>query len=382
MSTASKVPSSMEMIEIRQELESLGVETDLFIEKIEFIDALVNARKESSMNTPLNSEENVNQRRRASIIGPNNNTDYLPPSANRRSGLMGLRTSIQTGSKALKASLPPNLSFMQPNFDPRNDQGLRSSANLPPASPSSPQVAVQELLASLQLPRGLLSSVMECYNSCHSTLWLLDNSSGMKVRDSKIVVNLSGSCDGIKFTSRDNVSRWRELLDCISFHSHMASKCWIRSHFWLLNDDNDDDGIKFSICGGCPEDVPNEIICLRSVLKQATLAQDQCLLTEQLSKLEKMISKMPPGQTVTVVICTQGVPKDKKGETSRDIQRDFWNAMKKLLKLPVKIVMHLCTGDDSVFDVYNIMDSRVKNMDVLDDYWGEVRYVRYFELNC
>jgi hypothetical protein len=88
--------------------------------------------------------------------------------------------------------------------------------------------------------------------------------------------------------------------------------------------------------------------------------------------ISKMTSKIPPGQTITVVICTQGVTTDKKGRTSSDIQHDFWNAMKKLSKLPVKIVMRLCTGNDSVCNVYNKMDARVKNMDVLDDYWSEV----------
>ena len=47
--------------------------------------------------------------------------------------------------------------------------------------------------------------------------------------------------------------------------------------------------------------------------------------------------------------------------------------MKKLSKLPVKIVMRLCTGNDSVCDVYNKVDARVDGMYVLDDYWGEVR---------
>ena len=299
MSASSIHPSSMRVIEIRQELESLGVETDLFIEKIEFVDALVNARKESSMKT-----------------------------------------------------------------------------NLPSVS-SSHKAAVQELLASLKLPRRLLPPVMERYNSCNLTIWLLDNSSRMKVCDSNIVKHIDGYDAGMKITRINNVSRWHELRDCMTFHSHMASKCFIRTNYWLVNDDNNGDGTKFMLCCGNPEDVHDERSHLKSALKQATLSHAHCLLTDQLSKLEKMIAKMitkiPPGQTITVVICTQGVPTDKKGRTSHDIQHDYWNAMKKLSKLPVKIVMRLCTGNDSVCDVYNKVDARVDGMDVLDDYWGEVR---------
>ena len=192
----------------------------------------------------------------------------------------------------------------------------------------------------------------------------------MKVHDSRVVCS-----DGM--TSIDEVSRWRELRDCISFHSYMASKCWIRSHFWLLNDDDRSTTRKFHLCCGSPNDVANEISCLNAALKQSKLSNDQCPLTDQLHELVKKISNVAHtlvsnGETVTVVICTQGVPTNEEGGTSRDIQRSFWSAMKKLSKLPVKIVVRLCTGDESVCDVYNMMDARVENMDVLDDYWGEV----------
>ena len=102
-------------------------------------------------------------------------------------------------------------------------------------STSSPIFVFEEFLATLGLPRGLLSSVMTCYNSCQLTLWLLDNSSSMKVRDSHVVACPGGSGGGGDddnpkvVESRDNVTRWHELRDCISFHSHMASKCWIRT---------------------------------------------------------------------------------------------------------------------------------------------------------
>ena len=43
---AGSDPSTMGMKQIRRELETLGVETKLFVEKSKMIDALVNARKE------------------------------------------------------------------------------------------------------------------------------------------------------------------------------------------------------------------------------------------------------------------------------------------------------------------------------------------------
>jgi hypothetical protein len=128
--------------------------------------------------------------------------------------------------------------------------------------------------------------------------------------------------------------------------------------------------------------VANEISCLNAALEHTKLNNDQCPLTDQLHELVQKISNVAPslvsnGETVTVVICTQGVPTDDEGETSRDIQRSFWSAIKKLSKLPVKIFIRLCTGDLSVCHVYNIMDARVKNLDVLDDYWSEVSELNF-----
>ena len=340
------------------------------------------------MKTTFNSSEEhvrLNQRlppqqqRRASSAGTPasayTNTDDLP-STNRRSdinaeglrrssvphlGVNGLRSSVQTGSKNIA-----NIVL--------NRRTSWAPASTAPASTCSSQAStrasIQEFLPTLRLPSGILSSVLECTNSCNSTLWLLDSSSSMKVCDGRVVCS-----DGM--TSIDEVSRWHELRDCIAFHSYMASKCWIRSHFWLLNDDDRSTTRKFHLCCGSPNDVANEISCLNAALKQSKLSNDQCPLTDQLHELVKKISNVAHtlvsnGETVTVVICTQGVPTNEEGGTSRDIQRSFWSAMKKLSKLPVKIVVRLCTGDESFCDVYNMMDARVKNMDVLDDYWGEV----------
>ena len=324
----------------------------------------------------LNQRRPPQQQRRAfSASTPAyTNTDDLP-STNRRSdnaeglrrssvhlGVNGLRSSIQTGSKNVANALKHRASWTPASTAP--------SASTHRISKASTRASIQDFLATLRLPSGILSSVLECNNSCNSTLWLLDSSSSMKVRDSRVVCS-----DGM--TCIDEVSRWRELRDCISFHAYMASKCWIRSHFWLLNDDDRSTTRKFHLCCGDPNGVADEISCLNAALKLTKLSNDQCPLTDQLHELVQKISNVAPslvsnGETVTVVICTQGVPTDDDGETSRDIQRSFWSAIRKLSKLPVKIIVRLCTGDESVCHVYNMMDARVKNMDVLDDYWSEV----------
>jgi hypothetical protein len=251
------------------------------------------------------------------------------------------------------------------------------------SSPLSPKATFREFLAHLGLPPGLLSSVMACHNSCYSTLWILDNSSSMKVRDSHVIVYPDGSGGGGDDDNpkvverRDNVTRWHELRDCVSFHSYMASKCWIRTKMWLVNA-NGKDGHKFSLCCGSLEDVPHEMSRLKSALKHATLAQDQCPLSAQVHEIGREISKVLPAliahdQKATVIICTQGLPMDGRAISTRTIQREFWNEMRELSKLPVRTIIRLCTDTKEVSNAYKKMHGRIESMDVLDDYWGEVR---------
>jgi hypothetical protein len=112
----------------------------------------------------------------------------------------------------------------------------REEGTPPPHTSSlpSPRTGFEKWFAAEKLPWGLLTPVMECYHSCNLTIWLLDNSSGMKIRDS----HASTSSNGGGEESPDYISRWHELRDCISFHSHMASNCWIRTNYWLVNDDS------------------------------------------------------------------------------------------------------------------------------------------------
>ncbi|KAL3816439.1 hypothetical protein ACHAXA_000089 [Cyclostephanos tholiformis] len=226
----------------------------------------------------------------------------------------------------------------------------------------------RELLARLGLPRGLLKSVLACYKSCYLT-----------VRDSYVIVRHVdiGGCHGShEIEKRDRVTRWQEIQECLSFHSHMAAKCWIRTKLWLVNED-DENGHKFSLCCGSPDDVPDEVSRLITALKHATLAQDQCPLSAQIHKITKIISEMAPAlnahdQKVTVVICTQGLPTNEHGISTRTIQHEFWNELIELSKVPVRTIIRLCTYDKGVSNAYKKMHGRIESMDVLDDYWGEV----------
>ena len=81
---------------------------------------------------------------------------------------------------------------------------------------SRAKAPLREFLNGVGLPSGLLESVLQSYESLDSRLWLLDNSSAMKVRDSHVTRSSHrtklGSNDGA-IERLDNVSRWEELYE-------------------------------------------------------------------------------------------------------------------------------------------------------------------------
>ena len=216
---------------------------------------------------------------------------------------------------------------------------------------SLPISILKEFLTTLGLPLGLLLLVMACYNLCQLTLWILDNSSSLKVRNSHVVVCPGGSGGGDNpkvVESSDKVTRRHEVQDWVSFHSYMAAKCWIHTKMWLVNADVKD-GHKVSLCCGSLNDLPDKMSHLKSTLKLATLAQDQCLLTAQVHKMIDFILPMASSalnahnQKIIVVICTQGLPADEHRMLLQTVQQEFWSELKTLSKLPVKIIIRLCT---------------------------------------
>lgn len=241
----------------------------------------------------------------------------------------------------------------------------------------------QELLARLGIPRGLLASVLAQRSSCYSMVLLLDNSSSMKKRDSRIIGRpIDIGKDSPEIESCENMTRWHEVRACVSFLSYIAEKFWIRTKLRLVNVDGDGDH-KFSLCCGSPDDVTDEVLHLKSALKHATLAQDRCPLTAQIHKISKIVSDMTPAlnaydQKITVVVFTQGLPTDKLGASTRSVQHEFWSELQALSKLPVKLIVRLCTDNQEVINVYNKFDGRTSSIDVLDDYWGEVRSFMFF----
>jgi len=227
-------------------------------------------------------------------------------------------------------------------------------------------------------------------------MFLIDNSSRMKIKDSHIGRSSAGSTNRRdaaatgnghhKIERIDNVSRWEELHECVAFHAKMASKCWIPTKYCLVNDPASSSverkawqkhhGRKFHLCWGSVKDVPSELNVVKHAMTNATLDQHSCMLSSCIHRLSKGIVKEGPSLSarnahVTLVICTQGLPTDEDGRSGSDIRREFQKEMSRFAGLPVKVIVRLCTDNEKVRDMFNTMDGHFDSIDVLDDFWGE-----------
>ena len=107
-----------------------------------------------------------------------------------------------------------------------------------------------------------MSTAKKNYDATDSRLWLIDNSSSMKERDSHLV---GGSVKRIEKTN--SATRWQELQECVAFHAKMAARCWMPTKFWLANDPGRE-GLeqKFRLCWEGPGDIRAEMEALKRVM--------------------------------------------------------------------------------------------------------------------
>ena len=105
-------------------------------------------------------------------------------------------------------------------------------------------------------------------------------------------------------------------------------------------------------------------------------------LTDQIYEIHKRVLQWAPklmanNKKVVVTIATDGLPTDSSGTAGRNQRILFIKALEKLLRLPVWLVIRLCTNDKKVVSFYNELDRLLEmNVDVLDDLNEEAKEIR------
>ena len=253
-------------------------------------------------------------------------------------------------------------SYRQPPPPPQYPQ-----APPPPPQAQPPQITAEQLyfLQNQGFPTGLIQAILPLKQVFPLRIWILDNSQSMNVQDAHVLK---------PDYQQANVTRWQELLDCVKYHADFYTLFGMPTRFALLN---------------AP---PTNLAAPQyfSLLQTGNLAQEQQVmgqvlrtvqpngptpLTTQLNILHQYIASLDAGlrargHTFSIVLTTQGLPTNEKGESSPQIVSEFVQALRKLESFSVWIVLRLCSDDEKTFEFYNSLDTQ-DNLDVLDDFCGE-----------
>jgi len=245
-----------------------------------------------------------------------------------------------------------------------------------PVAASKPVVAGEPVAAgkpvakSVPLPtggwtHGLMHEMAKSVDSFPIRYVIVDNSASMNLSDGRrLVANKDGHLRPITCT------RWAELGESIlelanvtaalnaETHYHLLNPC-VEGQFFVLNAQD---------ASTARASMPSDITQLKRVMKSP--CEYSTPLTEAVEKIAKCIAPSEAalraaGKRAIVIVATDGLPNDANS---------FVRAMINLQRLPVWVVVRLCTNDDNVVDYWTALDKQLEMpLEVLDDVAGEAK---------
>jgi len=208
------------------------------------------------------------------------------------------------------------------------------------------------------MPEGLNRLYVKSCDLFAERIWIIDNSGSMQTADGKRIVH---SADGVENVTK--ASRWAELGDALMWHASNAAHLGAPTELRLLNPPGNRSPQVLQV--GVSGDVEAEVRAIREMVASAPTGRTP--LCEQIRLVCDKVEAMAPtlrasGRRVVVVIASDGAATDG----------DVAAAMRPLQRLPVWVVVRLCTDDERVVSYWNDVDDDLEvDMDVLDDLSGE-----------
>jgi hypothetical protein len=177
-------------------------------------------------------------------------------------------------------------------------------------------------------------------------------------------------------------TRWKELQGSIEYHAELAGLIEANTIFRLLNDPGANIGPQeFSVADANSMQTIDQDVAQAVSIIQRTLPAGVTPLTSHLNAIGERIAAIEStlrsqGQKAVVVIATDGLPSDDRGKANDVIKDQFVDALRRLQRLPVWVVVRLCTDDDSVVDFYNDLDKVLElPLECIDDFLGEAKEI-------
>ena len=215
-------------------------------------------------------------------------------------------------------------------------------------------------------------------------IWVVDNSGSMQAADGHRIVDDDMQSSSTKTVRMVKCTRWAEIRSCVEYHMRLSSLVQAPTRFRLLNTPRTPFApAEYSIAenqnGSSETELENAIDLLRRVGPCGVTP-----LTRHIREIRKEVKEMTPalrrsGQRVAIIIATDGLPTDERGQGGDYQRRKFVEALRTMEGLPVWVVIRLCTDEEKVVDFYNDLDAILElSVDVLDDFTAEAQEIHEF----
>ena len=217
-------------------------------------------------------------------------------------------------------------------------------------------IDINDFLSANDWPPGLQQYVNDNANNIPLRLFICDDSGSMEATDGVQIVR------NTRNLSMRPCSRWTELGDSITFHSTLASLLNVNSEFKLLN--------KWSSLSTGDGHDENRLKKFHSVFNNESPSGGTPLCNSirgAIGKVQRVEKDLRANRKkACVIIATDGESSDG----------DLADAMKPFERLPVNVIVKLCTNEDRIVQYWDGIDRGLEvDIDVLDDMAGEGKEV-------
>jgi hypothetical protein len=201
---------------------------------------------------------------------------------------------------------------------------------------------------------GLIHQVERTITETPLRIWLLDNSASMNLLDGYRVFMDSPTSKDVRMVK---CTRWQELVEAVRYHAQLAALTKAPTSFRLLN--------------SCPNTPSEYTIAHQPIYNVNDMNQQLATITKSMGSIQPtgatpltahiydirntVLSMQQALQTrnqhVTLIIATDGLPSDEKGFSGVDEAQLFIHALKMLENLSIGLVIRLCTHEEKVKQV-------------------------------
>lgn len=181
-------------------------------------------------------------------------------------------------------------------------------------------------------------------------------------------------------------TRWKELQASVKYHAELSGCIKTKTVFRMLNDPGAKVGPnEFCICdeNSNGKSIEQEVAEAIRIVRQ-TDPNGVTPLTGHLEvilgRVQQMESQLRSnGQKAVVVIATDGLPTDENGDNNSSASAAFVEVVKRLQRLPVWLIVRLCTDNWSERNFYQSLDSNPElPIECIDDYLTEAKEVKRY----